>query len=78
MCKEDQWIYGKRILDDLEKEYWKFKLVKEFLAELKEFGERDDKSAKVVELRKMKQRSRTMEEFVQEFKRATRESKYKR
>lgn len=49
--------------------------MEEFLAELKEFGERDNKSAKVVELRKMKQRSRTMKEFVQEFKR---ESEYKR
>ena len=68
-------IQKENILDDLEKEYWKFKLVEEFLAELKEFGERDNKSAKVVELRKMKQRSRTMKEFVQEFKR---ESEYKR
>jgi len=70
-------IWKENILDDLEEEYWKFKLVKEFLAELKEFGERDDKSAKIVELKMMKQGSRTMEEFVQEFKRTIRESEYK-
>ena len=51
----------------------------EFLASLKrEFGGGDKKAAKVMELRKLEQGKRTMEEFVQKFKRAARDSKYKR
>ena len=49
----------------------------EFLAGLKrEFGEGDKVAVKVVELRKLEQRGRTMEEFVQEFKRAAKGSGY--
>ena len=50
----------------------------EFLADLKkEFGE-NKKVVKVAELRKLEQEERTMKEFVQEFRRATRESSYKK
>jgi len=42
----------------------------------KEFGGGEEESVKAVELRKLEQEGRTMEEFVQEFKRATRESGY--
>ena len=53
--------------------------VREFLVDLKkEFGEGDDKTIKVAELKKIEQESRTMEEFVQKFRRAARRSKYKR
>jgi len=42
----------------------------------KEFGGGKEESVKAVELRKLEQEGRTMEEFVQEFKRAARESGY--
>ena len=51
----------------------------EFLADIrKEFREGDKESVKVVELRRLEQRSRIMEEFVQEFKRVARGSRYER
>ena len=47
------------------------------MAEIKkEFGEGDKESVKVVELKKIKQGGRTIEEFVQDFKRTARESGY--
>ena len=42
----------------------------------KEFGEGEEESVKAAELRKLEQEGRTMEEFVQEFKRAARGSRY--
>ena len=49
------------------------------MAEIKrEFGEGDEESVKVAELKKIKQGERTMEEFVQDFKRVARESGYER
>ena len=49
----------------------------EFLAEIKkEFGGGDEESVKVAELKKIEQGGRTMEEFVQDFKRTARESGY--
>ena len=48
-------------MEDLE-------LVEEFLLELKkEYREGDEESVKVAELRKIEQKGKTMEEFVQEF-----------
>ena len=43
----------------------------------KEFGGGEEKSVKVVELRKLEQGGKTIEEFIQEFKRAVRGSGYK-
>jgi len=43
----------------------------------KEFGRGGDETMKVAELKKVKQESRIIEDFVQEFRRAARESKYK-
>ena len=52
-------------------------MIGEFLSDLKEgFGRENDKKMKVVELKKVEQRSRTIEKFVQEFRRITRESRY--
>jgi len=42
----------------------------------KEFGGGKEESVKVAELRKLEQEGRTMEEFIQEFKRAARGSGY--
>ena len=50
----------------------------EFLADIKkEFGGGDEETVKVAELKRLEQKGRTMKEFVQEFKRAARDSRYK-
>ena len=64
-------------MEKLETEEIEYEIVEEFLTALKkEFGGEEEESMKVVELRKLEQRSRTIEEFVQEFKRAARSSRY--
>jgi len=47
-----------------------------FVKTKKKFGREDKESIKVAELKKMKQGGKIMEEFVQEFRRAARESDY--
>ena len=67
------------MLEYLESEEVEFKLVGEFLLELKkEFGRGNEESVKMVELKRMKQEGKTIEEFTSEFKSATRENSYKR
>ena len=52
-------------MENLESEEVKFRLVKEFLLELrKKFGERDEKLVKVAKLRKIEEVGRIMKEFV--------------
>jgi len=54
-----------------------FETAGEFLAELKkEFRGKEEEIVKVAELRRIEQRGKTIKEFVQEFKRAVRESRY--
>jgi len=66
------------MLEDLEGGLLEYKTVGEFLAEIKkEFGLGDKEGVKVAELKRLEQRGETMEEFVQEFRRAARESRYK-
>ena len=56
-----------------------YEIAGEFLTDIKKkFGEGDEKTAKVVELKKLEQEGRMMEEFVQEFRKAARESRYER
>jgi len=51
----------------------------EFLAEIKrEFRGGDKEIIKVTELKRLEQRGKTMKKFVQEFRRAARESRYER
>lgn len=51
---------------------------RKFLTELKKkFGRGDSKLAKVAKLKKVEQESKTMEKFVQEFRRIARKSRYK-
>ena len=65
-------------MEELESEEIEYETVEEFLTSLKrEFGGGEEKSVKAAELRKVEQGGRTMEEFVQEFKRAARGSGYK-
>ena len=64
-------------MEELESEEVEYESAEEFLISLKkEFGGEEEESVKVAELRKLKQGGRTMEEFVQEFKRAVRGSRY--
>ena len=64
-------------MEELESGEVEYESVEEFLTCLKkEFGGGEEESVKVVELRKLEQGGRTMEEFVQEFKRAVRGSRY--
>jgi len=64
-------------LKDIETGEIQFASAEDFLGELKrEFGEGDDKLTRVAELKKIEQEGKTIEEFVQEFKRAARESGY--
>jgi len=65
-------------MEELELGKVEYKLTEEFLVSLKkEFGGGEEELMKAAELRKLEQEGRTMEEFVQEFKRAARESGYK-
>ena len=71
ICKEN-------ILEDLKIRIVEYTTVGEFLVDLKEeFGKEDEETMKVAELKKVKQGSRTMEDFVQEFRRVARGSRYK-
>lgn len=57
-------------MENLEIEELKFPPVGDFLAELKkEFGRGDNELAKVVELKKIEQRARIIEDFMQKFRR---------
>jgi len=64
-------------MEELEAGEVKYESAEEFLTSLrKEFGGGEEELVKVGELRKLEQGGRTMEEFVQEFKRAARGSGY--
>ena len=63
-------IWKENVMEELESGEREYKTVEEFLTVLKkEFGKGEEKAVKVAELRKLKQGGRTMEEFIQEFKR---------
>ena len=64
-------------MEELESGKIEYEIAEEFLTTLKkEFGGGEEESVKVAELRKLEQGGKTIEEFVQEFKRAARESGY--
>ena len=70
-------IWKENIIEELEMGEIEYEMAEEFLTILKkEFGGGEKESVKVAELRKLEQGGRTMEEFVQEFKRAARGSRY--
>jgi len=70
-------MWKKNVLEELEVGKLEFETVGEFLAEIKkEFGGGEEESVKAAELRKLEQGGKTMEEFVQKFKRAARGSGY--
>jgi len=72
-------IWKENVLEDLEVGKVEYELAGEFLTQIKkEFGGGDEELMKVIELKRIKQGSRTMKEFVQDFKRVARGSSYKR
>jgi len=76
-----QWIllyvWKENVMEELEAGEVEYETAEEFLMSLKkEFSGGEKESVKVVELRKLEQGGRTMEKFIQEFKRAARGSGY--
>ena len=66
-------------MKDLKVGVLKYKIVEEFLAEIKkEFREGDKEMVKVAELRRLEQGRKIIEKFVQEFRRAARRSGYEK
>ena len=71
-------VWKENMMEELESGKVEYESVEEFLTCLKkEFRGGEEESVKVAELRKIEQGGKTMEEFVQEFKRVARESSYK-
>jgi len=70
-------VWKENVLEELEAGELEFETVRKFLVEIKrEFREGEEEAVKAAELRKIEQGGRTMEEFVQQFKRAVRGSGY--
>ena len=71
-------VWKENVMEELETGEMEYEMVEEFLMSLKkEFGAGEKELVKAAELRKLEQRGRTMEKFVQEFKRTARGSGYK-
>ena len=65
------------MLEDLEAEVLEYEIVGEFLVNIrKKFGRGDEELVKVAELKKLEQEEKIIKEFVQEFRKAARESRY--
>ena len=62
-------VWKENMLEDLRGGLLEYEIVGEFLADIrKEFGGGDKESVKVVELKKLEQEEKMIEEFVQEFR----------
>jgi len=71
-------IWKENILENLEVEELEFLMVGNFLTKLKkEFSSRNNELTKVVKLKKVEQKSRIIEEFVQKFRKIVRDSRYR-
>jgi len=65
------------MLEDLRRGQLEYETLREFLADIrKKFGEENEEIVKVAELKRLEQREKTMEKFVQEFWRTARGSGY--
>jgi len=61
----------------LKGELLEYETVGQFLADLKkEFGKGDERTVKVVELKRLEQEGRIIEKFVQKFRRVARDNRY--
>ena len=70
-------IWKENVIEELKTGEIEFETAEEFLSEIKkEFGGGDEELAKVAKLKKIEQGERTIEEFVQDFKRVARGSRY--
>ena len=71
-------VWKENVMKELEAGELEYESAEEFLMSLKKkLGRGEEESVKVVELRKLEQGGKTMEEFVQEFKRVVRGSGHK-
>jgi len=70
-------VWKENVMEELESGEVEYETVEEFLTSLrKEFGREEEELVKAAELRRMEQGGKTMEEYVQEFKRTARGSGY--
>ena len=70
-------VWKENVLEDLKGEILEYEIVGESFVDIKKEFEGGDKEVlKVAELRRLEQGEKMMEEFVQEFRRAVRESEY--
>ena len=70
-------VWKENMMEEMESGEVEYESAEEFLTYLKkEFGGGEEESVKAAELRKLEQGGRTMEEFIQEFKRTARGSGY--
>ena len=70
-------VWKENVMEELEVEEMEYETAEKFLTVLKKkFGGREEETVKVEKLRKLEQGEKTMEEFIQEFKRAVRGSGY--
>jgi len=70
-------VWKENVMEELEAGEIEYEIAEKFLMSLrKEFRGGEEESVKAAELRKLEQGGRTMEVFVQEFKRAARGSRY--
>jgi len=71
-------VWKENVMEELKSGEIEYESAEEFLLSLKkEFEEGEEELVKAAELRKLEQGGKTIEEFVQEFKRAARGSGYK-
>ena len=70
-------VWKENVMEELESGEIEYETAEEFFTSLrKEFGGGEEESVKAAELRRMEQGGKTMEEYVQEFKRTARDSGY--
>ena len=70
-------VWKENVMEELELGEMEYETAEEFFTNLrKEFSGGEEESVKAVELRRMEQGGKTMEEYMQEFKRAARGSGY--
>ena len=70
-------VWKENVMEELEAGEVEYKSVEEFLTILKKkFREGEEEVVKVAELRRVEQGGKMMEEYVQEFKRIARGSRY--
>jgi len=70
-------IWKENVMEELETGEVEYETAEELLMSLKkEFGGEEEEVVKAAELRKLEQGGRTMEKFIQEFKRTVRGSRY--